>query len=378
MSDKSKIEWTEASWNVLAGCSKVSAGCKNCYAIPHAHRMAGNPNEKIAAKYEGTTTDDGKNWTGRINFAEHTLDQPLRWTRPRRIFVNSMSDLFHEDANEEDVRRIFAVMMCAPQHTFQILTKRPAQMLEFFKRNSPNDCYTEAVTELMLETETSRLISTLRSKDRFDSLASVWPLKNVWLGVSVENQQTADERIPLLLQTPAAVRWLSCEPLLGAVDLSKWLATPVVCASSSITDATALALKGLAQAAARHAGWCTLDWVVCGGESGNGARPSHPDWFRSLRDQCAAAGVPYFFKQHGAWLEVEADSPTCQVIFHGIGEQLPKAENYCFVATDGEVVRRREEMCDDVPYRWMKNVGKHAAGRLLDGREHNEFPEVRA
>jgi protein gp37 len=342
MSEHTHIQWTDATWNILAGCSKVSPGCKNCYAIPHAHRMAGNPNAKISEKYAGTTTEDGRNWTGRVNFAEHLLEWPLHKQKPLRIFVNAMSDLFHEDANPEDVRRIFAVMMVARRHTFQILTKRPERMAAFFRENSPNDCYVEQVTELRRANDFSLLTARLRSLDRFGELPGAWPLPNVWLGVSVENQQTADDRIPKLLETPAAVRWLSVEPLLGAVDLYRHL-------EIRMHD-----LNGPDET--------NIHWVVVGGESGKAARPMHPDWARSLRDQCVAAGVPFFFKQAGEWAPIDEpwkqDSP----------KPLTARERWMNIegghGFHGGAVWR------------MRRVGKNAAGCLLDGAEWNQYPEV--
>ena len=323
-----KIQWTEETWNPIAGCSKVSAGCKNCYAIKDAHRLAGNPNEKIAAKYEGTTTDDGRNWTGRINFAEHALDQPLRWTRPRQIFVNSMSDLFHPAVPITVQTDIFEVMAKCPHHTFQILTKR-ADMLFRMKQIGVGVAY--------------RLGK--------QSVSNFWPLPNVWLGVSVENQEAADERIPLLLETPAAVRWLSCEPLLGPLDLT---AIPRTKAEGFMRP-----LDGR---------FNTIGWVVVGGESGNFARPMHPRWARDLRDQCAAAGVPFFFKQWGAWTQSPRDwcSHPSSDGAQGPASQLERVDIW------------RCNQCGalhDLDFDFVR-VDKHVAGRLLDGREYNEFPQV--
>lgn len=261
MSDDTGIEWTDATWNPIRGCSRVSEGCRNCYAESVAARFSGPgmPYEGLARR----TASGEARWTGQVRVVEHQLDQPLRWKRPRMIFVNSMSDLFHDEVSDETIDDIFAVMAAAPQHAFQVLTKRPERMLAYMKRvgaSSPHDVVNARVFDLA---------NTL-------SGAHVqWPLPNVWLGVSVENQAAADDRIPLLMQTPAAVRFLSCEPLLEMVDLMK--------------PGPVLALERLGP----------IDWVIVGGESGPGARPMHPDWARLIQAQCAYAGVPFFFKQWG-------------------------------------------------------------------------------
>lgn len=316
MADNSKIEWTDASWNVVVGCDKISPGCKNCYAIRDAHRMAGNPNEKIAKVYRGLTEikNGAPNWTGIVRFVEDRLDQPLRWKRPRMIFVNSQSDLFHEAIDDLTITRIFNVMALADWHIFQILTKRPVRMLEFVKKYIANSFTNE--------------IEIKGRKITFETA-----FKHVWFGVSCENQETADERIPLLLQTPAAIRWISAEPLIGEIDLDK--------AGAIEWDAIG------GEAAMLNFSRGKIDWVVAGGESGPNARPMHPDWARKLRDQCIAAGIPFFFKQNGAyvWRETWGDSTGDKYIFD-----------------DGVFVNK---------------VGKKAAGRLLDGREWNQMPGPR-
>lgn len=277
MGAKTGINWTDSTWNPIRGCSPVSQGCARCYAARVAHRFSG-PGEP----YEGLADWRGGRavFNGTIRLVHSALDQPLRWKRPRRIFVNSMSDLFHENVPGRVVDDVFAVMAEAHWHTFQVLTKRPK-----------------------------------RAADWFASVAV--PLPNVWLGVSVEDQKAADERIPLLLQCPAAVRFLSCEPLLGRVSICQWMFR-----------------RETAERFPDHAGQ-RIGWVIAGGESGPGARPMHPDWARSLRDQCAAAGVPFLFKQWG-------DKPP-------------------------------EEAFKSVP---LVNAVMHAkhCGRMLDGRTHDEFP----
>lgn len=286
MSDGSKIEWTDATWNVVIGCDKVSPGCDHCYAIRTAHRFQEHPNPAVAAAYAGTEADG--DWTGRVNLVEDRLELPLSWTRPRRIFVNAQSDLFHKDVPDEFIARVWAVMALAPRHTFQILTKRHGRMRSLLA--SPD-----------FHASVSRKVRghvTLRPLDGHGDEAARWPLPNVWLGVSVEDQQRADLRIPALLDTPAAVRWLSCEPLLGPVDL-----THMDVERHSESMYWINALTGRNRDMGRP---CrdveSIDWVVVGGESGPGSRPMHPEWARSLRDQCQVAGVPFLFKQAGSVL----------------------------------------------------------------------------
>lgn len=308
MSDKSKIEWTDATWNPIRGCSKVSEGCRNCYAERVAARFAGE-----GMPYEGLAemTQHGPRWTGAIRLVPEVLDKPLRWKKTRRIFVNSMSDLFHPDVPLDFLDRIFAVMSLASHHTFMILTKRPERMREYI---------------------------TYRAAKNFSHLKHVvWPLPNVWLGVSVENQKAADERISLLLQTPAAVRFLSCEPLLGPVDLSKWLPWDLFRRNMDMYEP--------------NPNYRGIDWIIVGGESGPNARPMHPDWVRSIRDQCVAAEVPFFFKQWGEWAQI-----------HELRCNEPGIKGKLWYNFDPDT-----SVC---------RIGKKAAGRELDGRTWDEMPGV--
>jgi protein gp37 len=256
VADGTGIAWTDATWNPLRGCSRVSEGCRFCYAEGVAARFSGP-----GLPYEGLarSTPQGPRWTGKIRLVPEVLDQPLRWRRPRRIFVNSMSDLFHEDVPFAFIDRVFAVMALSYWHTFQVLTKRPARMRELLTRWAE-----------------SRL--TLR-----DGYGTVLP--NVCLGVSVEDQRAADERIPELLGTPAAVRFLSCEPLLERVSLFAFL-------KGQHRDESLAALRSPPMPG--------LDLVIAGGESGPGARPCDVSWIRSLVAQCREAHVPAFVKQLGA------------------------------------------------------------------------------
>ncbi|CDQ10581.1 Phage Gp37Gp68 family protein [Acidithiobacillus ferrivorans] len=253
MSDKTGIAWTDASWNPVTGCTKVSQGCKHCYAEREWARLSANPK---ATTYYGRAFTD-------VACHEDRLDQPLRWSKPRMIFVNSMSDLFHEDVPDAFIDKVFAVMALAEKHVFQVLTKRPERMFAYLTTKNREDIIGEKAMPTV-------------SKDDFGILE--WPLPNVWLGVSVEDQAAADARIPLLLQTPAAVRWVSAEPLLERVELS-----------------FAMAWKRTGPAWKQ-----TLDWVVCGGESGPKSRVMEAEWVRAMRDQCVAANVPFFMKQLGA------------------------------------------------------------------------------
>lgn len=304
MSAQSSIEWTDRTWNPLTGCAKVSAGCDHCYA------------KTMHERFHGPGSFDT------VTLHPERLSQPLRWRKPSMVFVNSMSDLFHQDVPDEYVVQVFVAMALAPQHTFQVLTKRHARM-----RSLLADCdFWPAVQRA------SRPLANDCGLDWLESLPPArraWPLPNVWLGVSVESQQWADIRIPALLDTPAAVRFLSCEPLLGPVNLDPWRNPG----------------ETVGGPADRR-----IDWVIVGGESGTGARPMHPDWARSLRDQCVAAGVPFLFKQWGAW------SPDLSLNW---GEGNGRRLRYLRQHLDGAV---------------MDRVGKKAAGRELDGRIWDEYP----
>jgi protein gp37 len=251
MADKSRIEWTEATWNPTTGCDRVSPGCDNCYAMNLAPRLKAMGSKRYQRDGDPRTSGPGFGLTVHPD----ALDLPLRWTKPRRIFVNSMSDLFHDQVPDWFIAEVFGVMARAPQHTFQLLTKRHGRMRS------------------LLGGDGVRLLDAVDNEMTAQALYDQWPVPNVWLGVSVEDQKRAELRIPALLDTPAAVRWLSCEPLLGPVDLRR-------------TDKDALVDGG-------------LDWVVVGGESGRDARPMDPGWSRDLRDQCVNACVPFFFKQWG-------------------------------------------------------------------------------
>lgn len=303
MSDKSGIEWTDATWNVVTGCTEVSPGCDNCYAKTFAERFRGTAGHHFERGFD-------------LTLRPERLDLPLRWKKPRRIFVNSMSDLFHDDISDDYIARVFDVMMRAPQHTFQILTKRHGRMRSLLNRWAPI-------------TGTPPWV-----------FSGPWPIPNVWLGVSAEDQKWAATRVHALLATPAAVRWVSAEPLLGPVDLRN---LPV--GGGRFLDALAgdvKTAKGEVYAACPSA----LDWVVVGGESGAGARPMLSNWASDLRQQCERTGVPFLFKQWGAW----APSPT--------------ANKVSVVDTEGHEWTAR-----------MFRGPKAATGRVLDGQTWDQYPE---
>ena len=319
------IIWTDETWNVSGGCVPVSAGCVHCAAARSAQRCVGFGN----AKYNGLV-DKGR-WTGEVRLYPGELEKPLHWKQPRRIFVDFMSDLFFGTEADriccekhnvpfnpvpfEFIDKVIDVIENCPQHTFQILTKRHERMFEYFNGLGKH------------------------------FLLSCLP--NLWFGVTAENQEMADKRIPILLQIPAAVRFVSIEPMLGVVDLHHIKDKTV--ANTQITF-NSLSRKG----GISYKDGIGLDWVILGGESGPGARPMHPDWARSVRDQCEAAGVPFLFKQWGAWVPKD----------HFVNCNWEQSRTSCLPRTI-------------VFEHGMKffNVGKKKAGRLLDGKEHNGYPK---
>jgi protein gp37 len=313
MSDKTHIGWTEATWNPVLGCSKISAGCRGCYAINHVHRMAVNPNPKLRAANEGLTVIEGghPNWTGKVRLIPERLDIPLRKRKPTMYFVNSLSDLFHEDLPDEDIYEVFAAigatfrMWCdeggnhrAVTHTYQVLTKRSHRMQKIVTQivESSGDWKSPVVNAAVTQ-----------SRKRGDALpgnaaipVQQWiadGMPGLWLGVSVENQAMANERIPHLLRTPAAVRFLSVEPMLGPVNLSPWLQRGEV---EIVSDGRLYPMQQVRR---------VLHWVIVGGESGPGARQCDVSWIRSIVRQCADAGVPCFVKQLGGKPEEVITAP---------------------------------------------------------------------
>lgn len=261
-----KISWVQDgkgnqgfTWNPLVGCTRASAGCDRCYAFTMTKRL-----EAMGQKDYTGLAGNG-HFNGVVRTLPHKLDVPMRRKKPTTYFVNSMSDLFHKEVPEDFIDQVFAVMASCPQHTFQVLTKRPERMAEYI-----NDPW-----------RLDKIYAQWYSVNDQTPCAEAWPLPNVWLGTSVENQEQADERIPHLLQVPARVRFLSCEPLLGPVDFGVDSSLSVACAGIGGT------LYPIEQ----------LQWIIAGAESGHGARPMGLDWVRSIRDQCQSADVPFFFKQ---------------------------------------------------------------------------------
>jgi protein gp37 len=366
MSDNSKIEWTDASWNPTTGCTKVSPGCDHCYAETFAERWRGTPGHYYERGFD-------------VQLRLDKLDQPLRWKKPRRIFVNSMSDLFHDDIPDDFIADVFATMALAERHTFQVLTKRHGRMRSLL--NSWQ--FKVEVQRRAILIADRRNLNTISAAHATDPVGG--PLRNVWLGVSVENQQWADIRIPALINTPAAVRWVSAEPLLGAMDLSRWLTDPYFnpsyrvarCGQQSshaphVMDYGPDEPRNCPGTSGRVYSPRHLNWVVVGGESGPGARPMYPDWARSLRDQCTASGVPFFYKQAGqytaAWGQpLDGDSwlhtSGVQTAWHVGDGHLRRGEGE-FRSPNGLCVLMR---------RWRS---KHDAGRTLDGRTWDEYPAV--
>ena len=370
MPTKTKIEWTETTWNPITGCTKISPGCKHCYAETMAKRLKamGRP------EYQEVIDEKGR-WNGYIDFAgPDRLEAPLRWTRPRKIFVNSMSDLFHSDVPLVWIDAVFSVMAASPWHTYQVLTKRPERMLTYL--SDPD--LTHRIFEMVKE-------HRVKFK-RTQPFGIQFPLPNVWLGVSVEDQRRANERIPILLEIPAVVKFLSCEPLLGLINLAEaigepededWMEVNAIQDANDDYEPEELIEECEAECDwinygndlitnPEHTEWANwrrwragmfklgreIDWIIAGGESGTSARPMHPNWPRNLSDQCEVAKVPFLFKQWGEFLPAGQQG-------NGIGE-LPASTRYHDFG-DGNMSAR---------------VGKKAAGRLLDGVEHNQFPEV--
>lgn len=389
MSANTKIEWTDRRWNPLRGYSRKSEGSRNCYAEGIAARFSGNglAYGGLAKRVKRPDGSTEARWTGKVELVESVLLQPLRWKKPCKIFVNSMSDLFHESVPDEWIDRIFAVMALCPQHTFQILPKRPERMREYLKAARAHplaiECM-EIALERMLKNPKSNVGHGLILDGDIVHL-KVWPLPNVWLGVSVEDQKTAEERIPLLLDTPAAIRFISAEPLLLDINVQRWLKVNWQCSNcrgyfadkyqkqcpdckekNSWCGSHKFNGRRLPKrAVVSHQSGIAIDWVICGGESGRNARPMHPDWPRALRDQCAAAGVPFFFKQWGEWAPCEhAHDKNDRAVVLSDGTLLQKERMLDFPdQSDAEIIAR---------------IGKARAGRLLDGITHNAFPEVAA
>lgn len=323
---ETKIEWAKKVWNPVTGCTKVSAGCDNCYA------------EKLALRLQGMSQAKYKNGFS-VTCHEDCLGDPLKWKKPQRIFVNSMGDLFHKYVPDDFIDKVFAVMALASQHTFLILTKRPERMLRFMEM---------ANWAHRMNTITDTYIRRLESP-LYDEVLP--PLPNVHLGVSVEDQKTADERIPLLLKTPAAKRFISIEPMIGAVNIRPYLPHKFNREPHCLWCESCIPDQGNSDFW-RQTRWGNhgpfLDGVILGGENGPGARPMHPNWVRKIHDDCAATGVPFFFKGWGQW------SPNC----------------FCNTKQAHATTPRPEPGSMGVMFKCGK---KNREFSLLDGVEHREL-----
>ena len=329
-----EIEWTDETWNPTVGCSRVSDGCTNCYAIRVAGREMQDAHKGLTKFDDSGERRRGLDWTGEVRLLPDRLDTPLRWRKPRPVFVDSMSDLFHPDVDVEFISEVWARMYQAHQHTFQMLTKRPQRMAQVLSEPSFVE-HVQLVCEQFYD-----------DPDEIYVQPEPWPPRNVWLGTSVEDQRYADLRIPHLLATPTAVRFLSIEPLLGPVDLRRFLFME--------PGSAAILWRGVLADPPTNP---KIGWVIVGGESGPGARPTHPERVRSIRDQCVAAGVPFFFKQWGEWAPIDPSAwPT-------MGRWVDPVDG----GTHGAEGPGRA---------LMSKLGKKAAGRELDGRTWDEYPLV--
>lgn len=296
---KSKIEWTDRTWNPITGCTKVSEGCRNCYAEREFPR---------SYKRHGREFNDVKEH-------EDRMLKPLSWTKSSRVFVNSMSDLFHKDVSDKTILRIFNIMELAATHQFQVLTKRPDRMRKWLKKHTTTK-----------------------------------PANNIWIGVSVEDQETADDRISILLDTPAAVRWISAEPLLGPIDFNAFsdAAEPFL----NLNALSGLRENPFGETVTRAYG-TKIDWVIVGGESGPRARPMNPDWVHSILKQCWKDHVPFFFKQWGEWAP------------HYPGKDWEPSDKTLFEYFTPSPLGHGSKV-------WK--MGKKAAGRILDDRTWDQYP----
>lgn len=351
MPGKTGIQWTNVTWNPTSGCTKVSQGCRFCYAktIHDMRHKAYHEGKKVAPQYAEPFET--------VQLMPDRLEWPLSLQKPSKIFVNSVSDLFHEDVPFDFVDKVFTVMARAARHTFQILTKRPERMKAYMRRMeniglSPDGQAPE------------------RGMKNFSGVEYPWPLPNVWLGTSVENQEAADERIPELLQIDAAVLFLSMEPLLGPVTLRQswrdylegWDTEPQHVSGCSPDSGCA---PGCPEAQQVHTN--KIQWVIVGGESGDllqVVRPMNPEWVFSIREQCVAAGVPFFFKQYGDWLYFKGTNGL-------VGDGRAKVDGVIYGASRVEILR---EDGSGFISGYRVRVGTKRAGRVLEGRTWDEYP----
>jgi len=318
VADTTGIEWCDSTFNPWMGCTRVSPACDDCYAA-----------RSTPARTLGITWGPGEprrrtsvaNWKQPEQWQRQAAEFRAKHGRRRRVFCASLADVFDNEVPDQWRVDLFRLIASTPDLDWQLVTKRIGNV--------------------------ARMLGDYRT---------VPLLPNIWLGITVVNQPEYDRDIGKLLRVPAAVHFLSIEPMLSAIDMRM--------GGASMPDYS------------EHRPLARLDWVICGGESGPKARPMHPDWARSLRDQCAAAGVPFLFKQWGEWAEQDGDKPTRTFgVETDIGETLASRCDG-FISYAGEFVRSMDDATTDDPYRGLVRIGKKAAGRLLDGRTHDEFPEV--
>ncbi len=274
MGGSSNIEWTERTWNPVVGCTKISPGCAHCYAEVMANRLKAMALKDIAdgkdpgrKRHYIDAIDDKGRWTGKLIPVPEAVSDPFGWKKPQMIFVNSMSDLFHEDVSFEFIDQVFATIYNAQWHTYQVLTKRPERMLEYLQSDPVTRIAAWAFSQWTRLCPERAATGLLQNVDLANDIADQWPFRQLWLGTSCETQKEFDARVPLLEQCPAGVRFVSLEPLLGPIKLPNQ---------------------------------CQLDWVIVGGESGHGARLCRVNWIWSIIERCLSIGIPCFVKQIGS------------------------------------------------------------------------------
>ena len=332
-----KIEWADRVWNPITGCTKCSPACDNCYAERMSKRLAGRCGYPPLDPFAVTLHPD------------KTIE-PLGWKKPARIFDGSMTDLFHPGVPFEWVDKMLVTIGLTGRHTHMWLTKRPERMAEYFAQRDADGWmeHLEMLADVSLGEEAGCSIGNAFHGHLFPQHNVGWPMRNLWLGTTIWDQESADRAVPILLSTPAGKRFVSIEPMLG----------PVVLRQPSVGGGITSALAPDSTVLPR------LDWVICGGETGPGARPMHPDWPRSLRDQCQAAGVPFFFKQWGEWGTLEGsgaggNTPVCYWDETIVGTQPGWQSG---ISSGGQA--------------HMVRLGKSKAGRVLDGRTWEEVPNA--
>jgi len=375
------VEYLTATWNPIAmRCTPVSAGCDHCWHQVMAKRFAGMSqfSDEVRAAYAGE---------GPPVLVERRLEQPLHWTGHQIIGVQFMGDSFHPDVPEEFIWKTFAVMALTPWHTYVVLTKRADRMFEVLTgRGFHGDMWAERDGMVERNVVPPRLLERLDLKRHsqrvphdmettVDMLLEYqpepeWPLPNVIVGVTAENQQTADERIPVLLQTPAAVRFVSCEPLLGPINLTS---IPAATWGEEFggPDYRGITLSALDGGRSTDTPW-HLNWVIVGGETGPGARPMHPNWVRSLRDQCQASGTAVWFKSWGAWRPLKGSGARAPTPVGFWAQHADPYANNLYTAPDGQSFI--EGVCSHGEH--MARVGPKRADNILDGRTWEQLPEV--